>query len=304
MDDRELLIALEGLGLGRDNHRAVLLLPLIEVAWADGRIQRAERRRLSAIAKRYGISTTEGWLDRWLARRPSKKTFLAAHTTLLALMARHKEDLAPIETLDSLLDLCLEVAEAAGGLFGLAFTVTRSERECIEQIASSLALGPSLPEPVVVARKDARQRRQRAEAPTTLRPPRRRGPRYGILDQTTIHLPAPSAGPASVSAQVVHDPTDPFERWLARTARPDPPVRAAPGPEASATEEPTDEVGARLAPIRVAVGPPRPEPPKTPPPPPRKPPRAGRPPEEDPTLPFFDHVNVGTYALDPNEDDR
>jgi len=37
MDDRELLAALEGLGLGRENHRAVLLLPLIEVAWADGR---------------------------------------------------------------------------------------------------------------------------------------------------------------------------------------------------------------------------------------------------------------------------
>src|SRR5688572_29004678 len=107
MEDRELLAALESLGLDRENHRAVMVLPLIEVAWADGRIQRAERKQIRAICRRYDITATDAWLERWLSRRPSKKTFLSAHTVLLALMARHKEDLQPIDTIDSLLELCL-----------------------------------------------------------------------------------------------------------------------------------------------------------------------------------------------------
>ncbi|MEZ4238303.1 MAG: hypothetical protein R3F59_19555 [Myxococcota bacterium] len=184
LDDDELAQSLQSLGLQRDNYRAVALLPLIEVAWADGRIQRAERRRIAQIARDHDIPVDDAWLDRWLKRRPSKKAFFAARTVLLALMSRLGRDAAPIESVEQLLDLCLWVAESAGGLFGLAFTVSRSERECIEQIAGSLALGPALPDNVVSAWHEAKRRRNLAEAPTS----HRRRQRYGILDQTTAHL--------------------------------------------------------------------------------------------------------------------
>jgi tellurite resistance protein len=184
VDDADLAMSLQGLGLGRDNYRAVVLLPLIEVAWSDGRIQRAERRRIAQIARRYGIEPSSEWLDRWLKRRPSKKAFFAARTVLLALMARAGKSDVPVESVEQVLDLCLWVAEAAGGLFGLAFTVSRTERDCIEQIAASLALGPALPEGVVSAWHEARRRQNLAEAPTA----HRKRTRYGILDQTTAHL--------------------------------------------------------------------------------------------------------------------
>ncbi|MEQ1572528.1 MAG: hypothetical protein ABMA64_43310, partial [Myxococcota bacterium] len=230
MDDRELLAALEGLGLSREHHRAALLLPLIEVAWADGRIQRAERRRLLAIAKRHHLALPEGWLERWLGRKPSKKAFLAAHTAVLALMARHDPDpssdaarMAIDLRSTHLLRLCEEVAASAGGLFGFAFSISPAERDCIEQIAQSLALGPALPEGVVTAWNDARDRRHKAEAPTRMRPPRRAGPRYGILDQTTVHTPPPSAPASNPAAEATtshlgdpdsarrQDRTDPFD---------------------------------------------------------------------------------------------
>ncbi|MEQ1503510.1 MAG: DUF533 domain-containing protein, partial [Myxococcota bacterium] len=145
MEDDELARALHGLGLGRDNHQAVVLLPLIEVAWADGRIQRAEKRRLVQIARQHGIPVEQAWLDRWLKRRPSTHAFLAARTVLLALMARGGRPVPALASLDQLLELCLSVARSAGGLFGFA-SVDRRERECIEQIAASLSLGPALPE--------------------------------------------------------------------------------------------------------------------------------------------------------------
>lgn len=184
MDDAELMSSLQALGLDSETYRAVALLPLIEVAWADGRVQRAEKRRILQIAKGYGMMPAPGWLDKFIRRKPSTKTFLAARTALLALMARSGHGGAPVESLDQLLDLCLWVAKAAGGLFGLAFTVERSERECIEQIAASLSLGPALPDPVVVAWREAQRQHNLAEAPTS----HRRRQRYGILDQTTHHL--------------------------------------------------------------------------------------------------------------------
>jgi tellurite resistance protein len=152
MDDRELTEALAGLGLDRKNHRAVGLLPLVEVAWADGKVQRAERELILEIAERYGVAPGDAWLKRWLEKRPTPTTFLAARTVLLALMARSgKSDVKAPDTLDNLLELCVGVAEAAGGLFGLAFTYEQSERDCIEEIARTLARGPTLPDVVVRA---------------------------------------------------------------------------------------------------------------------------------------------------------
>lgn len=171
MNDRELTEALALLGLDRANHRAIGLLPLIEVAWADGRIQKAERDLIARTAARYGIDPGDAWLARWLKKRPAATTFLTARTVLLALMARSgRSELAAPETLDALLDLCTEVAAAAGGLFGLAFTVERSERACIEEIATSLALGPALPVEVARSWDTARRAAGFSEAPTRLLP--------------------------------------------------------------------------------------------------------------------------------------
>lgn len=184
MDDRELTEALARLGLDRRNHRAVALLPLVEVAWADGRVQRAEKRLIGEIAQRYGLEPGDEWLQRWLKKRPTPTTFLAARTVLLALMARSgRAEVKAPDDLADLLDLCVAVAEAAGGLFGLAFTYEQSERECIQEIAHSLQLGPALPQQVA---QDWEETTQKLE------------PAPGIGDQVTVvrRIPQRKARPA------------------------------------------------------------------------------------------------------------
>jgi tellurite resistance protein len=332
LDDEELTATLESLGLGRDNHRAVVLLPLIEVAWADGRVQTAERLRIVQIARQYGFDGKSAWLTRWLRRRPSHKTFLAARTALLDLMARSGHGEEPIASLDDLINLCVWIAEAAGGLFGLAFTVERSERECIEQIAASLALGPALPDGLVEQWEQSRRRHFLAEAPTNMR----RRPRYGILDETTAHLNFGvlttaaletdkletdqirtgqlNAGRRRSSTTPTLDPPAPSRPTLDPPEPPPPPppfpfparrvLPSLPPPKPEHTTERPPPVPAHLAAASRASVPapleerrPRSTVPRSAVPRSTGPRSAGtRASEEDPTLPFFDDVNVGTYV--------
>jgi tellurite resistance protein len=225
MDDRALTEALAGLGLDRENHRAVALLPLVEVAWADGRVQQAEKRLILEIAERYGVEPGDAWLQRWLAKRPNATTFLAARTVLLALMARDgRSDVKAPDTLVELLELCVDVAQAAGGLFGFAFTYEHSERECIHEIAHSLALGPALPEKVVKAwdtlarPKPGSQdvtvvrripaRKARAASPTA--PPPELELDAATARLTRPHPKKPRAETPAAPAFVEEDPTVPF----------------------------------------------------------------------------------------------
>jgi tellurite resistance protein len=312
LDDEELTATLESLGLGRDNHRAVVLLPLIEVAWADGRVQTAERLRIVQIARKYGFDGKSEWLARWLRRRPSHKTFLAARTALLDLMARSGHGQEPIASLDDLLNWCVWIAEAAGGLFGLAFTVERSERECIEQIAASLALGPALPDGLVEQWEMARRRHFLAEAPTNMR----RRPRYGILDETTAHLNFGALTTATLEASTDKLSTDKLEGGKLEAIRKpgptlDPPLPSRPTleplvpppppppflvpPDAHTTERPPPVPAHLAAASRASVPAPLDKKPRS-----TARSTAPRSSEEDPTLPFFDDVNVGTY-VEPSE---
>lgn len=177
MTDAQLTTALASLGLDERTYPAVALLPLIEVAWADGRVQPAERRLLQQTVQRYGMRVSGAWLDRWLGQRPTATQFLAARRVLLALFHRAGPGSDGPETLDALLELCERVAAVAGGLFGLVFTVTPGERACIEDLAQQLRLGPSLGE---VAH------RWRDDQPTPMVPPSGRPPTFHRGDEETV----------------------------------------------------------------------------------------------------------------------
>mgnify|MGYP000589395604 CR=1 FL=1 len=145
MTDDDLRRALGRLGIDQTSLRALPLLPLVQVAWADGRVQDAERGLIHEIAVKYGLGDAGlQLLNRWLDVRPSEKSFLLARRVLLALWARDRERGEAPESLDGVIRMCLCVGRVAGGLFGLAFTLDRRERELIGEISQSLQLGPSL----------------------------------------------------------------------------------------------------------------------------------------------------------------
>lgn len=145
MTDAELTAALARLDVEAEDPRAALLLPLVEVAWADGRVQEPERARILEIARSYGIvgGRSEETVRRWLSARPDPELAALGHAVVVALARRHRgpsADWAP-DVLDRLEEQCLDVARAAGGLFGLAFATSREEREALGAIRGALRVG-------------------------------------------------------------------------------------------------------------------------------------------------------------------
>lgn len=142
MNDLELIAKLQQLGLDADSFRAVALLPLIQVAWADQRVQPQERKAILLIAKGHDLLAGSAGeiVHRWLEDRPSEEHF-ALGREVLGTLAQRKQGLGadmPESVLDTVVELCTVVAESAGGLFGLIWRVSSDEQRTIRQIATHL----------------------------------------------------------------------------------------------------------------------------------------------------------------------
>lgn len=143
MTDDELIRELDHLGIRGDHVRLVAMIPLLQVAWADGQIQKPERRHILKHAEAFGVHDeySQGLLESWLTDEPSPAFFARGRRLLVTLAGRHRglgSDFPP-NTITQIESLCLEVAQAAGGLFNRVFTVTPEERTALAQIAAHLA---------------------------------------------------------------------------------------------------------------------------------------------------------------------
>lgn len=142
MTNDKLEEALGRLGIDRDRVGLVALLPLVQVAWADGRVQEEERRIVLGLAERHGLLGEEdrAIVETWLAEAPSA-WFLDTSTKVvhaLAARARLPEGLGQREVVA----WCWALATAAGGLFGTSFlAIDTAEREALDRIASALGIG-------------------------------------------------------------------------------------------------------------------------------------------------------------------
>jgi hypothetical protein len=146
--EQELRAELGALGIPEEHWRLVILLPLVQVAWADDHIQDAERARILEIAESHGVLEDEGTeiLGDWLTTPPSPEMLKRARKLIVALVNRHRglgSDL-PIGLISEVRAQCEEVAEAAGGLLGLVWTVDPREARALDDIRRSLTAPPSV----------------------------------------------------------------------------------------------------------------------------------------------------------------
>jgi tellurite resistance protein len=136
---------LKELRVPRDAYRVVSLLPLVYVAWADGKVQSSERDLILRIARERGMLDHGGEdaLAQWLSAPPSKQQ-LKADLAMLNELARSdrrlKEDFGADEE-QLLLAWCQDVADAAGGLLGLKSARTEAETAALKVIAGALDMG-------------------------------------------------------------------------------------------------------------------------------------------------------------------
>ena len=138
----DVTIALEELGIDRDNFRVLGLLPLVYVAWADGTVQRAEKKVIYRLARQTGWVNAAGakLLESW---EPSPEYTQRGMSLLCALAEGADRRLRVSITPDSLTYLtvmCGRVAAAAGGAMGLQNPIDEEEERALIEIAAAFEI--------------------------------------------------------------------------------------------------------------------------------------------------------------------
>lgn len=139
-----LLKDLKDIGINAKNYQVLSLLPLVFVAWADGKIQKGEYVEIMKIAKErhYLHKGGEKLLAHWLNEEPTPSYYEKGFRALVELARSEDtigEDITP-KNLKELLDMCMDVAKSAGGLWGKLWSVAPEEEVAIAKIASALAI--------------------------------------------------------------------------------------------------------------------------------------------------------------------
>lgn len=148
VDDAELLKRVTDLGLDRETGPAILLAPLVQVAWAEGAVNDRERAVVFEIAASRGVgpgSPAHAQLDAWLRQRPADALF----ETALEVMKAAASVLPPEEREERIREVvggCRRVAEASGGglakLLGMGSAVSGDESSVLEAITAKLRSAP------------------------------------------------------------------------------------------------------------------------------------------------------------------
>jgi hypothetical protein len=135
----EVLDRLIDLGIHPETVAALSLVPLVEVAWADGSLDASERGAVLERADTAGFapgSIERALLETWLSRKPEPK-LLRAWVHLVEGLC---EQMSPQEVAalrEGLLDKARAVAGASGGFLGLGSKISAKEADVIRRLESA-----------------------------------------------------------------------------------------------------------------------------------------------------------------------
>jgi hypothetical protein len=137
LTDPELVADLQALGFTPGTLPLLPLVPIVEMAWAEGGVTPAERSLIVELARARGItpgSDADGQLARWLDHRPDATVFARATRLIGAMLdAGGQTGLSASD----LIRYCEQIAAASGGIFGIG-KVSVDERETLARIAAAL----------------------------------------------------------------------------------------------------------------------------------------------------------------------
>jgi hypothetical protein len=139
IEDDEVLGKIVALGIDLGSWAAISLIPLVEVAWADGKVDERERQAVMSAAEANGIlpsSPSFELLDRWLSHRPDGRLMEAWGGYIVDLCAT----LGPAEIAsvkEKVVGRAREVATAAGGFLGLGSKISPEEEIILTELAKA-----------------------------------------------------------------------------------------------------------------------------------------------------------------------
>lgn len=139
LNDPEMIQELAALGFTIDTIDLLPLVPVIQVAWAEGGVSDAERLLIVKLARSRGIaegSAADRQLKTWLTTSPDPQVFTRS-TRLIRAMLMSPTPAAAAMTRDELVKHCEQIATASGGLLGMR-KISSEERALLSQIAAKL----------------------------------------------------------------------------------------------------------------------------------------------------------------------
>ena len=135
----EVLEKLCELGIESDTWAAVSIAPLVEVAWADGKIEASEREAVLSAAAANGITSgTPSYLllESWLKQRPDGRlleVWGAFIVRLCSELGDHERD----SLKNQLVGRARTIAESAGGFLGLGNKVSAEEGVVLSELSKA-----------------------------------------------------------------------------------------------------------------------------------------------------------------------
>jgi len=137
IEDAAVLDKLMELELTSETVAAISLTPLVEVAWADGKVDQKEREAVLQAATDFGLGRGDVsylLLEGRLGERPDPE-LLATWKSYVRLLARILDApmLAALKT--EILGRAERVAAASGGLLGLGSRISKAERKVLDDLA-------------------------------------------------------------------------------------------------------------------------------------------------------------------------
>lgn len=141
ISDEAVLDRLIELDIGPEVLAAIEVVPLVFVAWADGKVQAEEREAIIAAAAAAGIQPQDArypLLEHWLQIRPAAEMIEAWRHYVNGLCLRLER--SEIEELKHVvLDPVRKVAHAAGGFLGFGNKMSAAERTVLGTLERAFA---------------------------------------------------------------------------------------------------------------------------------------------------------------------
>ena len=143
LHDPALLKELEELGFTPETVVLLPLVPLVQMAWAEGGVSDAERKLIVQLARTRGIvegSAADRQLSSWLSSRPSADVFTRASRLIRAMLDTPAAEQGL--SADELVKYCENIAAASGGILGIN-RISAEERALLNKIARDLKTKPA-----------------------------------------------------------------------------------------------------------------------------------------------------------------
>ena len=127
------------LGIKPETLLSLVMIPLVEIAWADGEVEERERHAILGAADKKGIkkgSAEYEVLERWLARKPDPK-LLETWIDYTRALCEKIQPAGRAALKEDLLGRARGVAEAAGGFFGFGNKISDAEAAMLRKLETA-----------------------------------------------------------------------------------------------------------------------------------------------------------------------